>query len=272
MAQSPDHEASSVDWIFGIHAARALLEDSPAEARRLVLAEGRRSEDVAALTAMAKNAGVRVERAPRQALRRHALRAGFNGNHQGVAVQRSTFAPASEKELEARWPTFDNPLVVVLDGIEDAGNLGACLRTAAAAGADVVLLPRRGSAPPSSAAAKAASGALERLFIVETANVARRLTWLREQGTWISGGVSDAEQDALPYDRIDYRSATAIVVGNEHKGLRRLTRERCDHLARIPTDSAVASLNVSVALGVLLFEVRRQRAASASGFNDSPNP
>ena len=122
MAQSPDHEASSVDWIFGIHAVRTLLEDSPTEARRLVLAEGRRSEDVAALAAMAKNAGVRVERAPRQALRRRALRAGFNGNHQGVAVQRSTFAPASEKELEARWPTFDNPLVVVLDGIEDAGN------------------------------------------------------------------------------------------------------------------------------------------------------
>ena len=187
-------------------------------------------------------------------------------------MQRSTFAPASEKELEARWPTFANPLVVVLDGIEDAGNLGACLRTAAAAGADAVLLPRRGSAPLSSVAAKAASGALERLFIVETANVARRLTWLREQGTWISGGVSDAEQEASPYDRIDYRSATAIVVGNEHKGLRRLTRERCDHLAKIPTDSAVASLNVSVALGVLLFEVRRQRGASESGFNDSPNP
>ena len=260
--QPPDRAAGGADWIFGIHAVRALLASSPTEARRLVVAEGRRSEDVAALVAVAEKAQVRVERAPRQALRRRAERAAFAGNHQGVAAERRAFAPASEKTLEARWPSFANPLLVVLDGIEDPGNLGACLRTAAAAGADAVLLPRRGSAPLSSVAAKAASGALEHLFIVEVANVARRLAWLRERGVWLCGGVSDAARDAEPFDQVDYRSATAIVVGNEHKGLRRLTRERCDHLVRIPTAADVASLNVSVALGILLFEVRRQRAAA----------
>lgn len=216
------------------------------------------------MVAVAEQAQVRVERVPRHALRRHASRAAFAGNHQGVAAERRAFTPASERALEAQWPLFANPLLVVLDGIEDPGNLGACLRTAAAAGADAALLPRRSSAPLSSVVAKAASGALERLFIVEVANVARRLAWLRKQGVWICGGVSDAAHDAQPFDQVDYRSATAIVVGNEHKGLRRLTRERCDHLVRIPTAAAVASLNVSVALGVLLFEVRRQRATASN--------
>lgn len=258
----PDRPARDTDWVFGIHAVRALLANAPAAARRLVVAEGRRSEDVSALVAAAEKAQVRVERAPRQALRRRAARAAFAGNHQGVAAERRAFMPASEKALEARWPSFATPLLVVLDGIEDPGNLGACLRTAAAAGADAALLPRRGSAPLSSVAAKAASGALEHLFIVEVANVARRLAWLREQGVWLCGGVSDAACDAKPFDQVDYRGATAIVVGNEHKGLRRLTREGCDHLVRIPTAAAVASLNVSVALGVLLFEARRQRATA----------
>ena len=250
----------AADWIFGVHAIRALLVESPGEARRLLVAEGRRSADVAALVVAAERAGVRVERAPRQAIRRHAQRAAFAGNHQGVAAERRAFVPATEKALESRWPSFETPLLVALDGIQDAGNLGACLRTSAAAGVDAVLLPRRGGAPLSSVAAKAASGALERLFVVEVANLARSLTWLRQRGVWLSGGVGDAETDATPHDRIDYRGPTAIVVGNEHRGLRRLTRERCDHLVRIPTANT-ASLNVAIALGVLLFEARRQRAA-----------
>ncbi|MCE2461924.1 MAG: 23S rRNA (guanosine(2251)-2'-O)-methyltransferase RlmB, partial [Pseudomonadales bacterium] len=108
------------------------------------------------------------------------------------------------------------------------------------------------------AAAKAASGAMERLFVVEVANLARRLAWLRERGVWLSGGVDD--ESAIAYTRVDYRGSAAIVVGGEGRGLRRLTRERCDHLVRVPMASAMPSLNVSVALGVLLFEAVRQRA------------
>ena len=246
------------DWAFGVHGVAALLAASAGEVRRLVVAQGRRSRAVEALATQARDAGIRVERVPRGALDRQASAAGIQRNvHQGIAAERHAFAPAAERDLEARWPTFSEPLLVVLDGIEDPRNLGACLRTAEAAGADAVLVPRRGSAPLSSIAAKAASGALEHLFVVEVANLARRLAWLRNQGVWLAGGVGG--DDGRLYTEVDYRGATGIVVGGEHRGLRRLTRESCDHLVRIPMAGEVTSLNVSVALGVLLFETLRQR-------------
>ncbi len=258
------------DWVFGVHGVRALLSASPALIRRVVIAEGRRSRPIEALATLAREAGIRVERVPRRALDRRAANAALvGGNHQGVAAERQALAPASEWQLEARWSSLADPLLVILDGIEDPRNLGACLRTAEAAGVDAVLLPRRGSAPLSSAAAKAASGAMEHLFIIETANLALRMAWLAKQGVWLIGGASGAsgasgvDGDAgVAYTDVDYRGAAAIVVGGEHKGLRRLTRERCDHLVNIPMAGAVTSLNVSVALGVLLFEARRQRAAA----------
>ena len=271
--QQADPHHPDVDWVFGLHGVRALL-DTPDQVRRLLVAEGRRSREVEALVRAARDAGIRVERAPKRALDRQVQRAAQTSggtstdagtvNHQGIAAERHAFAPASERELEMRWPSFEEPLVVVLDGIEDPRNLGACLRTAEAAGAAAVLLPRRGSAPLSSTAAKAASGAMERLFIVEVANLARRLQWLRDQGAWLTGGISD--DAGVAHTEVDYRGACAIMVGGESRGLRRLTRERCDHLVRIPMAGATQSLNVSVALGVLLFEARRQRALpSGSG-------
>ena len=246
------------DWAFGVHAVRELLAASPGQIRRVLVAEGRRAGAAETVLQIARQASVRIERVPRSALARHAAQAGFTANHQGIAAQRQAFAPASEADLEARWPTFGNPLIVVLDGILDPRNLGACLRTAEAAGVDAVLVPKRGSAPLSSVAAKAASGALEHLLVVEVVNLARRLRWLREQGVWLAGGVDGA--DGVPYAEVDYTAGTGIVVGSEQGGLRRLTREHCDHLVRIPMAGKVTSLNVSVALGVLLFEVRRQRA------------
>ena len=261
----PDRDERASDWTFGVHGVRALLEAAPADIRRLVVADGPRNRQVSQLIAMARKAGVRLERVPRQALDRFLKRASpadRDVNHQGIAAERHAFAPASEAALEARWGSFEDPLLVVLDGIEDPRNLGACLRTAEAAGAEAVLIPRHGSAPLSAAAAKAASGALERLFVVEVANLARRMQWLREQGVWLSGGVGDAS--AMAYTQVDYRGPVAIVVGGEGRGLRRLTRERCDHLVRIPMAGGVPSLNVSVALGILLFEARRQRSPGGS--------
>ena len=252
--------SDAADWRFGVHAVEASLAAAPRQVRRVLVAEGRRRREVTALLALVREAAVRVERVPRSALQRRAKEAGFDGNHQGVAAERHALAPASEMDLEARWASFDNPLLVVLDGIADPRNLGACLRTADAAGADAVVLPKRGSAPLSSAAAKAASGAMERLMLVEVGNLARFLPWLRERGVWLVGGAA-AEEGApsMPYTAVDYRAAVAIVVGGEAKGLRRLTRERCDRLASIPMAGSVESLNVSVALGVLLFEALRQR-------------
>ena len=241
------------DWVFGIHGVRALLSAEDANIRRLVVAAGRRNADVETLAELAKERGIRVERIPRTALARIA----HGGNHQGVAAERRSFVPATECDLADRLPGLDNPLIVVLDGIEDPRNLGACLRTAEAAGADAVLVPKRGSAPLSSTVAKTASGALEHLFVVEVGNLARCLKWLREQGVWLAGGVEAGE--GVPYTEVDYRGALGVVVGGEHRGLRRLTREGCDHLVTIPMAGATTSLNVSVALGVLLFEARRQR-------------
>lgn len=244
--------------MFGARSVRALLAAAPAEVRRVLVAEGRRSLPVRELLALARDAGVRVERTPSAALARRARAVGV-GSPGGVAAERRAFAPATEGELEARWGRLAEPLLVILDGVQDPRNLGACLRTAEAAGADAVLLPRRGGAPLSSVVAKAASGALEHLFLVEVANLARRMDWLRARGVWLVGGV---ERGGQPHATVDYRGAVAIAVGGEHKGLRRLTRQRCDHMASIPTHGATTSLNVSVALGVLLFEARRQREAA----------
>ena len=251
--------AADADWIFGIHAVQALLTASASQVRRVLIAEDRRGAQADAVLALARAAAIRVERVPRGAVGRYAAQARFAGNHQGVAAERHAVACATESDLECRWPAFENPLLVILDGIQDPRNLGACLRTAEAAGADAVLVPKRGSAPLSSTVAKAASGALEHLLVVEVGNLARRLGWLRERGVWLTGGVGGA--DGIPYTEVDYRTGagTGIVVGAERRGLRRLTRERCDFLASIPMAGAVTSLNVSVALGVLLFEVRRQR-------------
>ena len=264
----PDTDRVGTDWVFGIHGVRALLAAAEGDVRhggnrnnsgirRVVVAEGRRNADVETLVVLAQQQGIRVERIPRLGLARIAR----GGNHQGVAAERRAFRPHDERELEARWTGFDAPLLVVLDGIEDPRNLGACLRTADAAGADAVLVPKRGSAPLSGTVAKTASGALEHLFVVEVVNLARRLKWLRDQGVWLAGGVGADE--GVPYTEVDYGGAVGIVVGGEHRGLRRLTRESCDHLVTIPMAGGTTSLNVSVALGVLLFEVRRQRTAMA---------
>lgn len=254
-----DPRAALADWVFGAHAVRALVASAPGEVRRVVLAESRRSRHVDEVAAFARDAGVRVERAPGAALRRRAQARGVAG-HVAIAAERNAYVAFDEADLETRWSTFANPLLVVLDGVQDPRNLGACLRTAEAGGAVAVLLPKRGSAPLSSVVAKAASGALEHLFIVSVGNLARRLGWLRERGVWLVGGV-DAGGDV--HTAIDYRGPVAILVGGEHRGLRRLTRDRCDHLVSIPMAGAVSSLNVSVALGVLLFEAGRQRAVAA---------
>jgi len=264
-------DAQDSDWTVGVHGVRALLTTAPERIRRLLVAEGRRSREVEALARMARDAGVRVDRVPRRALDRQVRRPGQGrdegpGNHQGIAAERHAFVPATERELEARWASFEEPLIVVLDGIEDPRNLGACLRTAEAAGASAVLVPRRRSAPLSAIAAKTASGAVERLFIVEVANLARRLAWLKEQGVWLTGGIG--EHIGSRHTEIDYRGAAAIIVGSEGKGLGRLIREHCDHLVHIPMAGEVRSLNVSVALGILLFEVRRQRALESGGKDD----
>ncbi len=240
------------DRIYGIHAVRELIDADPGRIRSLKVAAGRRAPELAAIVTHARNASIRVDTVERSALNRLA----GGGSHQGILAECHAVRPTSEAAFEERFATLSKPLLLALDHIEDPRNLGACLRSAEAAGVDAVLVPRRRSAPLSGVAAKAASGAMEHLNIVEVANLARRLDWLRDRGVWVVGG--DADGDVV-YTDVPFDGTIAIVVGSEGKGLRRLTRERCDYLARIPLAGKVASLNVSVATSILLFEAVRQR-------------
>jgi 23S rRNA (guanosine2251-2'-O)-methyltransferase len=198
----------------------------------------------------AEQAGVRVRRVPPASLDRLAR----GGAHQGVAAD---LAAADHVDLEDLAVGPSGPaLIVVLDGIEDPHNVGAILRTVDAAGATGVVRQSRHAAPLGGAAAKASAGAVAHVRVAEVVNIARALETLKQAGVWIVGLAGDAPK---AYHAIDYTLPTAIVLGAEGAGLRRLVRERCDWLVSIPMFGHVSSLNVSVAAGVALFEAIRQR-------------
>jgi 23S rRNA (guanosine2251-2'-O)-methyltransferase len=202
------------------------------------------------LLALADERSVRVRRVPADVLERESRR----GIHQGVVADIEEGANYSVDEIVrgASGP----PLIVVLDGIEDPHNLGAILRTADAAGVDGVVVQDRRSAARDGAAAKASAGAVAHVKIAEVVNIARAVEELKEAGVWTVGLAGEAP---TAYDAIDFSAPTAVVLGAEGAGLRRLVRERCDYLASIPMHGHVGSLNVSVAAGIVLFEAIRQR-------------
>ena len=242
-----------MDEVIGIQATRALLRENAQLARCLYIQRGRRDARMNELIGMAKEAGVRFQVVDDAWFRRRAS----DLKHQGVLVECHAREIADEPALKKAWPKLgERPLILVLDGITDPRNLGACLRTANAAGVHAVILPKRNSAPLSAVALKTAQGGAEDLFIVQVTNLARCLTWLREQGVWLLGADGDGGQI---WHAMDSSVPLALVMGSEGKGLRRLTRSLCDRLVSIPMRGAVESLNVAVATGVLLFEVVRQR-------------
>lgn len=238
--------------VFGIHAVAAVLESAPQRVRVLMVQKGRTDSRVQTLIETARDNSVRVEFVDRQRLNKRA-----SGAHQGVVADCHDLAPVDEHEFERRFQAMTQPrLLLVLDGVLDPRNLGACLRSAAAAGVDAVLLPRRRAAPLNAAALKTAAGAAESLLIVEVANLARRLKWLQDAGVWIVGAAGEGEE---PWSRADLAADVAIIVGGEERGMRALTRKHCDQVVQIPMAGGVESLNVSVAAGILLFEAVRQR-------------
>jgi 23S rRNA (guanosine2251-2'-O)-methyltransferase len=178
--------------------------------------------------------------------------------HQGVAAAVRPLKAWDERDLlAALGQTVGDPLLLVLDGVTDPHNLGACLRTADAAGAHAVLIPRDRAATVDAVARKVAAGAAEFVPVASVTNLARALDLLKERGIWVVG--TDGEAPQTLYSA-DLRRPLALVLGAEGSGMRRLTRERCDFLVRIPMAGQVESLNVSVAAGVALFEACRQRA------------
>lgn len=182
-------------------------------------------------------------------------RAARGGVHQGVIADLEALRDYTVEELVASAAP-ERPLIVVLDGVEDPHNLGAILRTVDAAGAHGVVRQSRHSASLEGIAAKASAGAISHVRIATVVNIARALAELKDAGVWTVGCAGDVPES---YDAVDFTLPTALVLGSEGEGLRRLVRERCDRLVHIPMRGAVSSLNVSVATGVVLFEASRQR-------------
>jgi len=233
--------------IYGINPVVEALRAGRVRELRVGDRGGDRIREVLSLAA---EHGVRVRRVTSDVLERDSRR----GVHQGVVAEIEEGGRYSVGELVRE--AIGTPLLVVLDGIEDPHNVGAILRTVDAAGGDGVIVQNRRAASLSGAAAKAAAGALAHVKIAEVVNIARAIDELKAAGVWTVGLAGEA---GTPYDAIDFTVPTAVVMGAEGTGLRRLVRERCDHLASIPMAGHVGSLNVSVAAGITLFEAVRQR-------------
>jgi 23S rRNA (guanosine2251-2'-O)-methyltransferase len=263
----------SKEWVYGIHAVSELLRQHPQDVLELLIQEDRDDKRINELKALAGGAGVTWQAVERRALdkRLRGLQGGTaqpgsvkqgvahqGAVHQGVvALCRLGGAVMDEPGLIMLLDSLAHPpLLLVLDEVTDPHNLGACLRTADAAGVDAVIVPRDRAAPLNMTARKVACGAADTLPFVVVTNLSRTLEALRARGIWVAGAAGEA--DATIYS-IDFRVPTAIVMGSEGKGLRRLTREHCDYLMSIPMAGALSSLNVSVATGLCLFEAVRQR-------------
>jgi 23S rRNA (guanosine2251-2'-O)-methyltransferase len=243
--------------IYGINPVLEALRAGRVKELRV----GNRADDrLKQLLALAGERGVHVTRVPSDVLDRESRRGGQRGVHQGVVADVEKTDDYSLDEIVRGAPGA--PFMVVLDGIEDPHNLGAILRTADAAGVDGVVIQSRRSAARDGVAAKASAGALAHVKIAEVVNIARAVEELKEAGVWTVGLAGEGPE---PYDAIDFTLPTAIVLGAEGAGLRRLVRERCDRLASIPMRGHVSSLNVSVAAGIVLFEAVRQRSGAESG-------
>lgn len=240
--------------VFGLHSVRALLQQRPERASLLVLQKGREDARSAELQRLAQAAGVRIEWRDAQELDRLA----GNERHQGACLHIRALGPLGEGALDELLDRATAPpLLLVLDGVQDPHNLGACLRTADAAGATAVIVPRDRAAGLTPTVRKVASGAAETMPLIQVVNLARTLRWLKEREIWIVGADDQAPKSLFV---TPLTGKLALVLGAEGAGLRRLTRENCDLLVAIPMAGAVESLNVSVAAGVLLFEAARQRA------------
>jgi len=248
----------SEETVFGVHAVRALLDRRPKDVQRLVLQAGRNDKRVQQLVELAREHGVKVESRPPAEL--DALAPGQV--HQGVVARVTAATALDEDDLLIRLDAAGRPpLLLVLDGVQDPHNLGACLRSADAVGADAVVVPRDRATGLTPVVRKVAAGAAETVPFVQVTNLARFLRALKEQGVWIVG--TDGEAEMLHY-AADLKGPLALVLGAEGTGMRRLTREHCDVVVKLPMLGAVESLNVSVAAGVLLYEALRQRGTSAA--------
>lgn len=238
-----------MERLIGIHAVEEALR-AGRDIDRVLVARGAANPRLQRVIDACRERGVPVRFEPREMLDRSS----GQEVHQGVVAMAAARRYARLQDVVAA--PGQQSLLVVLDGVEDPHNLGAIIRTAYAAGAGAVVTPERRAAPLTETAAKAAAGALEYLPVARVTNLNRALELLKEREYWIFGLDERADKN---YNEVDYRGRAALVLGGEGKGLHQQTVKHCDFLVRIPTTGRIASLNVSVAAGVVLFEARRQR-------------
>lgn len=240
--------------IYGIHAVEAALHNPHRTIKKLFINEERRDSRLQSLLDLAEQRRIPVEKLSLQALNKRFP----DVNHQGIAARSGALPEFGESDIATLLTACKSvPLILILDGVTDPHNLGACLRTADAAGVDFVMIPKDKSASITPVVSKVACGAAESMPVVRVTNLVRAMTILKEHGVWVYGAAGEAESSLY---QLDTKTAIALVMGAEGSGLRRLTREHCDGLFALPMQGSVSSLNVSVATGVSLYEVMRQRA------------
>lgn len=241
------------DKIFGIHAVLAALHAEPDRVERVWFDEGRQDARLGELIEEARRMGIRFAFVARPKLDELAAQ----GRHQGVVARVQPRPLRDEQDLVAFLAGLGPaPFLLVLDEVQDPHNLGACLRSAEAAGVQGVVLPRAQSAPVTAVVSRVSCGAAERLPIFQVSNLARALGHVRAAGLWVVGTAADAPEVLYA---ADLRMPLALVLGGEERGLRRLTRTQCDLMVHLPLLGSVPSLNVSVATGICLYEAVRQR-------------
>lgn len=242
----------SADLVFGIHAVGALLQRAPQDVLELFVMKDRDDKRMQPLIQEARQNGVSV-----QFCNRKTLDDMVGGQHQGIIAKARLQSSGSEADLAAIVERHDKPFILVLDGVTDPHNLGAILRSADAAGVHAVVSPKDRSVKLTSVVRKVACGAAESVPFITITNLARTLRELQDAGVWVVGAAGETETTIY---QADFKGPLAIVLGAEGEGLRRLTRETCDNLVKIPMFGSVSSLNVSVAAGICLFEAVRQRS------------
>ena len=244
----------SGEFIFGWHAVEAVLKREPERLQQVWIQTGRQDRRVKTITDGLDELGVRWK-----VVHRKELDDKVAGVHQGVVAAVSESREWGEDDLMAMLATAEQPpFLLVLDGVTDPHNLGACMRTADAVGVQAVIVPKDKSATLTPVARKVACGAAETVPFVRVTNLARCLRALKDQGLWLIGTAGEAD---CTLHQANFTGPVALIMGAEGKGMRRLTREHCDTLINIPMLGHVDSLNVSVATGVCLYEALRQRLA-----------
>jgi len=246
---------AETDLIYGIHAAQHALQNFPERVLEIWLqTESNKGKGgkLVEIQSLAESFGISIQHVPRKSLDKMSN----DQRHQGVVLRQRSAKPKDESDLLELVKKTRDVLLLILDGVQDPHNLGACLRTADAAGASAVVIPASRGVSMTPVVRKVASGAADSIPLIEVRNLARTLKQIQDEGVWLIGTSDQADQTI--YDQ-DLKGSIGLVMGSEDKGIRRLTSEHCDHLVQIPMAGVVESLNVSVASGVCLYEAVRQR-------------